>query len=415
VIGHLSIIIMSDINPNQEVIRIINASELQTYHHEDEVSLVDLWRVLSKRKKLIWGITFSLIILGIVAALVIPKKYEYKSILQIGMIKDKPIEDVETAKSKLQNSFLPLVLVQYHNENPDEPIPNFNVSVPKNSQVVMLSSKAPESQGQQYIELQNKIAALLAKDHSVSFEKYENEISHKLKVVELEVAALKDERLIKMDHQAIERKAKAKENTISKINDDISLTVEKIKGIDRLEKLKTKQLSKANSQISEFRQVQMQLAKGTGTESQKILTRSMVDSEIHRLLNKEAELEQYLSVNLRQEREALHKKQDELIRTKNLQKSELENIKAELMKFDFELEQKIEKKNLQLASLQLQLRNSQPTKMIVPPQRSAKPVGPGRKVIVALSGILGLMLGIFVAFFAEFLNKVKEKDNLVMN
>jgi LPS O-antigen subunit length determinant protein (WzzB/FepE family) len=406
---------MSEINPNQEVIRIINANELQTYHHEDEVSLIDLWRVLSKRKKLIWGITFSLIILGIAAALVISKKYEYKSILQIGMIKDKPIEDVETAKSKLQNSFLPMVLVQYHNENPEEPIPNFNVSVPKNSQVVMLSSKAPESKGQQYIELQNKIAALLAKDHSVSFEKYENEILHKLKVVELEVAALKDERLIKMDHQAIERKAKAKENTISKINDDISLTVEKIKGIDRLEKLKTKQLSKANSQISEFRQVQMQLAKGTGTESQKILTRSMVDSEIHRLLNKEAELEQYLSVNLRQEREALHKKQDELIRTKNLQKSELENIKAELMKFDFELEQKIEKKNLQLASLQLQLRNSQPTKMIVPPQRSAKPVGPGRKVIVALSGILGLMLGIFVAFFAEFLNKVKEKDNLVMN
>jgi hypothetical protein len=406
---------MSEINPNQEVIRIINANELQTYHHEDEVSLIDLWRVLSKRKKLIWGITFSLIILGIVAALVIPKKYEYKSILQIGMIKDKPIEDVETAKSKLQNSFLPMVLVQYHNENPEEPIPNFNVSVPKNSQVVMLSSKAPESKGQQYIELQNKIAALLAKDHSVSFEKYENEILHKLKVVELEVAALKDERLIKMDRQTIERKVKSKENDISKINDDISLTMEKIKGIDRLEMLKTKQLSKANGQISEFRQVQIQLATGTGTESQKILTRSMVDSEIHRLLNKEAELEQYLSVNLRQEREALHKKQDELIRTKNLQKSELENIKAELMKFDFELEQKIEKKNLQLASLQLQLRNSQPTKMIVPPQRSAKPVGPGRKVIVALSGILGLMLGIFVAFFAEFLNKVKEKDNLVMN
>jgi hypothetical protein len=406
---------MSEINPNQEVIRIINANELQTYHHEDEVSLIDLWRVLSKRKKLIWGITFSLIILGIAAALVISKKYEYKSILQIGMIKDKPIEDVETAKSKLQNSFLPMVLVQYHNENPEEPIPNFNVSVPKNSQVVMLSSKAPESKGQQYIELQNKIAALLAKDHSVSFEKYENEILHKLKVVELEVAALKDERLIKMDRQTIERKVKSKENDISKINDDISLTMEKIKGIDRLEMLKTKQLSKANGQISEFRQVQIQLATGTGTESQKILTRSMVDSEIHRLLNKEAELEQYLSVNLRQEREALHKKQDELIRTKNLQKSELENIKAELMKFDFELEQKIEKKNLQLASLQLQLRNSQPTKMIVPPQRSAKPVGPGRKVIVALSGILGLMLGIFVAFFAEFLNKVKEKDNLVMN
>ena len=148
-----------------------------------------------------------------------------------------------------------MALVQFHEENPDEPIPEIMVSVPKNSQVIMLSSKAPESKGEQYIKLQNKMAMLLIKDHSVNFEKYENEILHKLKVMELELAALKDERLINIERQTIERKAKSKENDISKINDDISLTTEKIIGIDRLEKLKTKQLSKVGDQISEFRQV----------------------------------------------------------------------------------------------------------------------------------------------------------------
>lgn len=140
----------------------------------------------------------------------------------------------------------------------------------------------------------------------------------------------------------------------------------------------------------------------------------MIEGEIHHLLDKEAELEQYLNINLQHERETLHKKQDELNRTKKLQKQELENIRAELVKYEFELNQRIEKKELQLASLQLQLKNSQPTKMIVPPQHSAKHVGASRRTIVVLSGILGITLGIFVAFFVEFLSIVKEKGNQEM-
>ena len=49
------------------------------------------------------------------------------------------------------------------------------------------------------------------------------------------------------------------------------------------------------------------------------------------------------------------------------------------------------------------------TREILPPIRSIDPTGGSRKIIVVISAITGLFLGIFAAFFTEFLSKVKQK------
>ena len=54
------------------------------FYKEDEISLVDLWLVLVKRKRLVWGIFVLSILLGLAAAFMLTKKYAYTTAIEIG-------------------------------------------------------------------------------------------------------------------------------------------------------------------------------------------------------------------------------------------------------------------------------------------------------------------------------------------
>ena len=55
-------------------------------------------------------------------------------------------------------------------------------------------------------------------------------------------------------------------------------------------------------------------------------------------------------------------------------------------------------------------RRGDPTRLPTPPTASAKPVEPRAKLVLALGGVLGLMLGVFAAFFLSFLENVKREQ-----
>ena len=60
-----------------------------------------------------------------------------------------------------------------------------------------------------------------------------------------------------------------------------------------------------------------------------------------------------------------------------------------------------------ISALETRLSSIRETRVIVGPARSLEPVGPGRAVILVLAGVLGLLLSVFAAFFAEFLAKAR--------
>jgi LPS O-antigen subunit length determinant protein (WzzB/FepE family) len=63
----------------------------------------------------------------------------------------------------------------------------------------------------------------------------------------------------------------------------------------------------------------------------------------------------------------------------------------------------------QRVSLEAELESVEPTGILVVARKSAKPEGPARSLIIVLAGLLGLMAGIFSAFFAEFVSTVKAR------
>lgn len=62
-----------------------------------------------------------------------------------------------------------------------------------------------------------------------------------------------------------------------------------------------------------------------------------------------------------------------------------------------------------LVSLESDLESLEPLEVLVVSRESAEPFGPDRRVIVVLAILLGGMMGIFLAFMAEFSNAVRLK------
>lgn len=60
-------------------------------------------------------------------------------------------------------------------------------------------------------------------------------------------------------------------------------------------------------------------------------------------------------------------------------------------------------------SLETDLESMAPAEALVVSRRSGESTGPARSLIVVLAGILGLMGGVFLAFFAEFISLVRDK------
>lgn len=72
--------------------------------------------------------------------------------------------------------------------------------------------------------------------------------------------------------------------------------------------------------------------------------------------------------------------------------------------------EKIQAAKSKIESYNSQLVNLRNTREILPPMRSIDSTGTSKNIIIAISVLAGTFLGIFSAFFAEFMTKIKERS-----
>jgi uncharacterized protein involved in exopolysaccharide biosynthesis len=92
------------------------------------------------------------------------------------------------------------------------------------------------------------------------------------------------------------------------------------------------------------------------------------------------------------------------VSSKNQAESELANLDVN----SNENAEKIQRLKNRIESYNSQLANLSNTREILPPMRSIDPTGVSKKLVVIVTAFLGIFLGVFAAFFFEFLAKVKE-------
>ena len=140
-------------------------------YYEDEISLVDLWLVLAKRKKLILATIIVFSVLGVGAALLLPKNYAYRTTIEIGTRLEGErtilIESVESVLAKVKETYIPLAQHQYREKNnDDDDLYDIKASVPRKSHIIVLASKGKEAKAEVYKALHLAVVEGLKQNHA---------------------------------------------------------------------------------------------------------------------------------------------------------------------------------------------------------------------------------------------------------
>lgn len=143
---------------------------------DDEINLLDIWCILAKRKNLILGISLLVTLIGSSYAILKPEIYAYSTAIEIGSFfsdgKEVPVDEAKNAASKVKEIYVNAVLNDFYRENPEQGKNiKINVSVAKDSEILMIDSQCSEEQAPLYTQLINKIGIKLIDSHSDTIKK----------------------------------------------------------------------------------------------------------------------------------------------------------------------------------------------------------------------------------------------------
>ena len=322
--------------------------------YDDEISLVDLFLVLFRWKKLLVGIFLLCLLGGIGYALTTTHAQNYHTVIEIGTYssdwESQTLESPEELQTYLREAQLPAVrreLAQEWGVDIRE-VPEVEIGVTDTpGELVWMRSQvsmdAPQDQTARVKEIHNALIARVTERHNERLEGYQERLEARLEQKVLELEKLEEEKGKALD----KRQALFKE---------------------REEELQTLLTS---LQPLEFDNLQ-ELTDDNPLTMGRLLHGS-------------------LSIELRQE---LSRVQEEQL-----------NIEEQQTSLEYEIGQKKQ----ELRELRSQEREFQPTKalFVAAPEDIE---GAGRSLIVALSAVLGFILGIFAPFVAEILSTARTES-----
>jgi len=328
----------------------------------DEIDLMDYVKVLLKRKLLIFGIFLAAAIAAGVFSFLSPKIYKIDTSLEVGRIEkatgttpeqlvESPTQLVEKIKGDVYGIF-----VREKLGIPEEKYPEIKAENPKDTRLINLIIESAEPQ---------KAKNILEEINNLILAEHQEKIKTKKELTE-------------QDIKTIEEKIKLVENDIEKTKNKIQPIDEDIKRIENKIVFAEEEKNNLEAKVEALEKVLI-YQQDPGTQF------ALFDTK-EKLANKKTEIENlYLTIN------------------------SLKRSKEDLGVQINSLNTNIESLNAQINALKASLDEIKPTQVIKSPTVSEKPVKPNKKLNIAIAGILGLFVGVFLAFFQEWWEKNKIK------
>lgn len=341
------------------------------YTQEDEIDLRELFSVLKKRKKLIWGVTALFTLLALIYVLTATPWWEANVTMEIGKYMDSTkgtevyLENGEAVAERLQ---IECIDINKNIKDRDSEIKSVGASK-KNPQFISIVALAKE----------NKLAVS-------EIQKVLDGLEEKHQKVIDEIIAQKQSVLDKIDRSIFQ----INHNEITKVSKNIEY-IEKVElpSIDK--KIATIESNLKNS-IAERDESIKNL---TALSNQASLAALRL-AQIQGLGYKISENEMQLIV--------LNTKKQKLLKTElPALARELERIK------NIDLVGLQEKRKL--AVLAMQAHNYHNTKIVGSIITQDHPIKPKKTLIVVVAFVTGLMLSIFLAFFLEFIKGSRKEED----
>ncbi len=325
---------------------------------DTEISVIDILRILVRHKQIVFTVFLISLVIGIAYALVTSKQYRYTTTIEIGTVmedgKTMLIDRPGTLLAKINVAYIPYVLEQFAHEKEEHY--KITARIPPGSEVVVLESEAPESDGDILIQLQERVVDYVRRNHQRVFDIMKKEMNVELDKSKNKLSALQDR------HRVLTADLKRLDQTAKLLNDQI----EELKALVA-DAISYRKLARAQ----------------TGDETQ-AMTLLMIDNEIQQNNQRLAALEERLHIDIPREKDSLNNTISDNSREQQEQAAEI-------------------------AKIQAAVNNMRETRMLIAPMRSAKPVGAGGLVIVLASIIVGVFTGILAAFIVAFLRGARRE------
>ena len=164
-------------------------------HQKHEASLVDAWRALVERKKMVFFIWVLISLVGVVAAVVMPQKYAFTTLVEVGSHGKDLVETAAAARARLIAHSIHVIKKKYLDEGKSA----FDIDVElivKSPSMLMLESRGTAQSVQDHFALHKDILDALRREHqSISSKVYAGLVEQQEKT-KLGLAMLQDERVL---------------------------------------------------------------------------------------------------------------------------------------------------------------------------------------------------------------------------
>ena len=425
-----------------------------------EVSLVEIWRILNRRRKLFFKTAVSIVAAGVVLALVLPKAYDLNTSLEIAAVPTSdglaPLEAPETVKAKLENTFVPQVINAFKADTDSSDRYRVKVRIPKKSAVVLLKSRTSMDDVDTYRKLHKDIVAAVAHSHLKLIDSQKRKIQTELakaritleelrdpttlaalvkpqekirRELEADLSALADPNIFGVEIKAAENRIQKARNKLAAIKDEAAVLKQKIENLDVHKELVKKQIAELEAQSNATKSMHQNLAAEAGNDA---VTASLLLADKDKLENQKllAELRELLYVklendkiglrnqleqNLRQQaaqeqqvlvsQAELQKLKDQNVLDQDKLKASIAEIDAGIAKLKSDQKRLISNQEQLVTEIQSRLDNFVETGAVVAPTLSSEPTSIPRWVILLIALFLAVVLGIGVVFIEEMREK----------
>lgn len=333
-----------------------------SYIIEDQAILVNYWNTLVKR----WVIVVSVMILTSLESVWYiktrpPSPFPYKSVIEIGSSAEGILfESADSIGAKVKGVYLPLALAENAQKNNyDEQRYQVDAKLPEKTSILVLESFGGEEAAADLLTIQQKVVDLLLQDHA--------------RIMETSRRALAEENF--RATMALER-----------LQEEKKFFPKKYQYLNEKRQLAEKELVETKAMVDLFeknRSIILSSEAKRGAADESLATALLlIDNDIQKSREKLRLLEGQLAVDLKQQHDNIQKEEQEYKKRLKEQERLIENI-------------------------QFRIDNFRETRVLIPPSKLLRESGTPPLQILLLATLIGLGLGVFAAFFVEFVIKAR--------
>lgn len=345
--------------------------------YDDEISLVDLWKVLARRKWWILSVTITVFLLGTAYGVFQSPSYSYQTTIQLGQDSEgNRVENPEVTVSFLNDVLIPGIWRDLVADGDDIKPPEARARHTEGTEYVHLTTSAPLQRQESVEQLHSLTARALRREHNILIADARARLDDQRRTRELEHEARLDE--LRDELGTIEERKARATSQLELLEEERSLLEEQIEDLHPLRSQLDTAISDTDQQSAPLWTMMPMTSITEMRFSAERRIRTQIPDQIHEVQQRLTELEtsgQRIESEIERE-QARH------------------DMRMAALKRD---EERIRETTARGSAYAL---------------ASDTPEGPGRSLFAALSLVLGLMLGIFGAFFREFLSNVRATEDV---